>query len=249
MKKTYLTCITFIYLISIGCTPIESKSTSLLDYTDKESLISYGLNSDKIALVNQSHEKSYGYSRYEGYQKHSIGKFEVLSNPNDPDELYIIKDGSFVLDIGKDNAVRLYKEDTTFPNPQDMSIYWIPNRPALYVLSENNVYYDLNLDGIDIDLKKMPFKEEYLYNNFIDLPTKVPNSTITGVNIPNLQCEPLVGEIACCSTKQGNYQPYRFDYKIGWVVIPNNEKIDKQCNSGDIKKTREELTEAIYGDL
>lgn len=246
MKKSYLACITFICLVAVSCRPIESKSISLLDYTDKESLISYGLDSSRIALINQAHEKSYGYSRYEGYQKHQIGSFEVLSNPNNPDELYVIKDEKFILDIGKGNIVRLYSEDTAFPNPQDMSIYWIPDRPAAYILSGTSMYYDLNLDGVDIDLKKQPFKGDHSYNNFVDIPTKIPNSTITKAIIPNLQCEPLVGEIACCSTKQGTYQPYQFNYKTGWSSLSTNPKIIAHCNSGDIDKTRKELVETIF---
>lgn len=246
MKNFSLTCILSIYLISIGCAPIESKNVSLLDYADKADLISYGLNSNNISLVNQAHEKSYGYSRYEGYQKYLVGNFEVLSNPDNPDEIYVIKNGKFILDVDKGNAVRLYSKNTKFPNPQDMSVYWLPNRPALYVLSDNKSYYDLNLDGIDIDFKKVPFKEEYFYNNFVDLPSKIPNSTISGVNIPNLQCEPLIGEIACCSIEKGVYQPYQFDYKKGWSPLSNNPKIMAYCNSGDIEETRKRLVEKLF---
>lgn len=246
MKKNYLTCIVAICSIIIGCTSIKSKSISLLDYTDKKDLASYGLNSNNISLINQAHEKSYGYSRYEGYQKHPVGSFEVLSNPDNPDELYIVKNGRFILDINKDNTVRLYSKDTTFPNPQDMSVYWLPNRPALYVLSDKNNYYDLNLDGIDINFKKMPFKAKYSYNNFVDLPSKIPNSTISGANIPNLQCEPLVAEIACCSTERGNYQPYQFDYKLGWSPLNNNPKVMAYCNSDSIEETRNRLIESLF---
>nr|WP_289056350.1 hypothetical protein [uncultured Psychrobacter sp.] len=246
MKKVFITCMASICLIGISCTPTESKSISLLDYTDEDNLISHGLNSDKIALVNQAHEESYGYSRYEGYQKNSIGKFEILSNPNDPDEVYIVKDGEFILDIGKDNTVRLYSKNTTFPNPQDMSVYWMPNKPSLYVLSDNDMYYDINLDGIDIGLEKIPFTGEFSYNNFVDLPSKIPNSTISSVSIPNLQCQPLVGEIACCSTEQGDYQPYQFDYKTGWEALSTNPKVTAYCNSEEIEKTRKNLIKQLF---
>ena len=87
--RTIATILTATLLVT-GC----SQTVSLLDYTTQEDLNSKGLTPEIIEQLDESNNWNVGYKYYNGnYQKHTIDKFEVLSNPSNPDEIFIIKDG------------------------------------------------------------------------------------------------------------------------------------------------------------
>lgn len=239
-----------LFLVLAGCETAPSYETvSLLDYTTPKELAAAGLTPDKIQEMNNlSLDKTWGNgaSFYEGYHKYQVEGFEVLVNPDRPDDLYLIKDGQLLLDVIQNDQIRLFKLGTTFPSPNAASVVLMRKDPAVYVANSNQIYYDKGLDGVDIVGNKLLWKGDKAYMNYIDFPSYVPEFSITKANINGKQCKPLVATIACCKNDQKGYTPYVMSFDKGWQPKPENLKLMGHCNSGDINQSRNELIEAIY---
>lgn len=173
-----------------------------------------------------------GYNRYDGYQKHRISNFEILSNPNNPNEIYVVKDGDFIASMREPNSIVLYKEGTNFPNPAETSIFFDRGNPLIVVADDKQMYFDANLDGVDAVYEKHWYQGEDQYLNYVDLFGALPRYEIlTEASIPNQQCEKVAGSFACCLTEDQTYQPYSFTYETGWEISSDNEIAQKKCNA------------------
>lgn len=249
--KAFKKNILFLTLAISGCSSTPSYETvSLFDYTTEEALLKKGLTPEKISEIdNLSIDKKFGtgYSRYEGYHKYKINNFDILVNPNDLDELYIVKDNNYLLGINEKNNIRLFRANTKFPNPSDTAILWGYNDyPYVYVANDKQVYYDLNLNGIDIVFDKKLWTGDRAFANYVDVLELLPRYTISEARIENKQCKPFINTSACCENADGSYTPYQFDYEKGWKSDTNNIKLTEHCNSGDIEKRRKEILENMY---
>lgn len=209
---------------------ISSDTVSLLDYTTPSELSDLGYTPNKIDEINRTIESYFGYNRYDGYHKYKINNFEVLANPNDPDELYIVKDDEFLVGMKQPNTVKLYKEGTKFPNPADTSIYFDRSQPFVVVADDDQLYYDIDLDGVDVVYRKKIYQGAERYMNYVDLLPLPDYEEVIEANIPNQQCKKVVGPFACCLKEDQTYQPYSFKFETGWEVF-NNEKAQNRCNA------------------
>ena len=229
MKKLVL----ILSLSLIGCVKsVNGETVSLLDYTTPSELSELGYTPDKVDETNETMEAYFGYNRYEGYLKHKINNFEILSNPNNPDEIYIVKDGDFIAGMRESNSIMLYKEGTKFPNPANTFIYFDRAKPLAVIADNKQMYFDANLDGVDAVYEKYWHKGIDQYLNYVDLFGALPRYEIlTEANIPNQQCEKVAGPFACCLKEDQTYQPYHFTYERGWEISSDNEIAQKKCNA------------------
>ena len=228
-------------LLLTGC----SQTVSLLDYTTQEDLNSKGLTPEIIEQLDESNNWNVGYKYYNGnYQKHTIDKFEVLSNPSNPDEIFIIKDGNFLLKVN-DEHIRIYDKGTKLPNPLDAVVDW--NGQLLMYYNEKQAFYDQNLDGVEMISEKIPHKGEDYFLNYTEVIVEVPNDSITEVIIPDKQCYALAGDLACCMNEQGDYKPYRHQFLRGWEKHTSNSStlISEFCNPDTAEQTRKTMLDHI----
>ena len=143
--------------------------------------------------------------------------FDVIANPNNPDELYIVKNGSFVAGIREPNKVALYKEGANFPNLADVSIYFDRSNPLVIVADNKHMYFDVNLDGVDAIYEKYWHEGTDYYLNYVDLFGTLPRyKKLVKADRANQQCEKVVGPFACCLNQDQTYQPYSFNSETGW---------------------------------
>lgn len=230
MKKLIL----ILSLSLTGCAnSVNGETVSLLDYTTPSELSDLGYTPDKVDETNKNMEAYFGYNRYDGYLKHKINNFEILSNPNNPDEIYIVKDGVFIAGMRESNSIILYKEGTKFPNPADASIYFDRSNPLVVIADDKHMHFDVNLDGFDAVYEKYWHKGTDQYLNYVDLFGELPRyEMLIEANIPNQQCKKVVGPFACCLNQDQTYQPYSFDFEKGWE-ISENEIAKKKCNADE----------------
>lgn len=226
MKK--LIVISFLALTACS-NSINGETVSLLDYTTQNELSSIGYTPDKISETNTIMKNEFGYSRYNGYIRYKFNNFDVITNPNDPNELYIVQDGDFLFNTKQPDIIKLYKKGTTFPNRSDTAIYFDRSQPLLIVADEDQLYYDLDLDGSDVTYEKNIFTGTEKYMNYVDLLPLPHHEKALAANIPTQQCMKTAGSFACCLTDDGTYQPYSFDLKVGWEKF-NGKKAFQLCN-------------------
>lgn len=230
MKKLIL----ILSLSLTGCAnSVNSETVSLLDYTTPSELSDLGYTPNKVDETNKTMEAYFGYNRYDGYLKHKINNFEILSNPNNPDEIYIVKDGDFIAGMRESNSIILYKEGTKFPNPAETSIYFDRGNPLVVIADDKQMYFDVNLDGVDAVYEKYWHEGIDQYVNYVDLFGALPRYEIlTEANILNQQCKKVAGSLACCLQEDQTYQPYSFTFETGWEVS-GNEIAQKKCNADE----------------
>ena len=211
---------------------ISSDTVSLLDYTTPSELSKLGYTQDKVDLINRDMKAYFGYNRYDGHQRYKINNFDIIVNPNNPDELYIVQDGSYLLAIRSPNTTVLYKKGTKFPNLVDTSIFFDREQPFVAVAKDNQMSLDINLDGVDAVFEKRHYEGDEGFMNYTDLLGLIPDiEDVVEANIPNQQCEKVVGPFACCLEEDQTYQPYSFTYETGWRISSDNEIAQKKCNA------------------
>ena len=121
-----------ILLFSIISCTIQSKEPS------KTPLTTY-ITEDKD-LVSQ-----------EPYINYKVGFNNILIDPKDNDKSFIIRDGKILAFIEKDK-IFLYSPDKSSPFEDNAVIKYYYKEPAIQYNSRETIYYDKNLDGIDIEL-------------------------------------------------------------------------------------------------
>lgn len=211
---------------------ISSDTVSLLDYTTPSELSSLGYTPDKVEETNRTIESYFGYNRYDGYSRYKINNFEIITNPNDPDELYVVKDGDFLVSMKQPNTVKLYKQGTTFPNRADTSVYFDRSQPMIMIADDNQLYFDIGLNGVDVVYEKDMYEGAEEYMNYVDILPLPSYENVIGANVPGQQCEKLVGPFACCLDGKQIYQPYSFNSEIGWKAS-DSKKAQERCNVGN----------------
>lgn len=227
MKKL----ITLLTLSLTACSnSISSDTVSLLDYTTPSELSSLGYTPDKVDETNRTIESYFGYNRYDGYSKYKINNFEIIANPNDPDELYVVKDGDFLIGMKQPDIIKLYKKETKFPNRADTSVYFDRDQPLIVVADDKQLYFDIDLNGVDAVYEKDMYEGAEKYMNYVDILPLPSYENVIEANVPSQQCEKLVGPFACCLNKSQNYQPYTFDSETGWEAF-NGDIAQRMCNA------------------
>ncbi len=203
------------------------ETVSLLDYVSKKELDDRKLTQEKLKELEAYHIDKVGYPRYQGYEKQKLNNFEVIVNPNNPNELYVVKDGNFLLVIYED-SVRLYHENTKFPNPADTAVAFNYKTPSVYIVGKEKVYYDRNLDGLDKIYKIKPNIGKYEVMNSVDIHDVLPKSELVYAVINNQQCK-AINQLACCETEESKYIPY-WNEGNGWIK-ENSKSRYQYCNS------------------
>ncbi|MBE0442253.1 MAG: hypothetical protein ACTH7W_03220 [Psychrobacter sp.] len=214
---------------------MNNDTISLLDYTTPSELSELGYTPDKVDLINRDMKAYFGYNRYDGHQRYKINNFDIIVNPNNPDELYVVQDGSYLLAIRSPNTTVLYKKGTKFPNLVDTSIFFDREQPFVAVANKDEqMSLDINLDGVDAVFEKRHYEGDEGFMNYTDLLGLIPDiEDVVEANIPNQQCEKVAGPFACCLKEDQTYQPYHFTYERGWEISSDNEIAQKKCNAGE----------------
>lgn len=142
MKKLIL----ILSLSLTGCAnSVNGETVSLLDYTTPSELSDLGYTPDKVDLINRDMKAYFGYNRYDGHKRYKINNFDIIVNPNNPDELYIVQDGSYLLAIRSPNTTVLYKKGTKFPNLVDTSIFFDREQPFVAVAKDEKMFLDIRV--------------------------------------------------------------------------------------------------------
>lgn len=147
---------------------ISSDTISLLDYTTPSELSELGYTQDKVDLINRDMKTYFGYNRYDGHQRYKINNFDIIVNPNNPDELYIVQDGSYLLAIRSPNTTILYKKGIKFPNLVDTSIFFDREQPFIAVAKDEQMSLDINLDGVDAVFEKIHYEGDERFQHECD---------------------------------------------------------------------------------
>lgn len=210
------------------------------------SCMSQAKDPTKVSLVSYT-EKYKEYVPENDYLKYEIGNNTILLDSSDENRIFIVKDKKILAFVGEE-YINLYRNEISYPFEENVIVNYAFKDSFLKYKSKNIIYHDIGLNGIDIELEKKPFADN-LINLGTDEFDEASNATISRAIIKGKQCESLVGTSACCLTSTGNYEAYVFNFEKGWMGDFNNEKLTEHCNSGDLNKTRNELTEAIYGNL
>lgn len=200
----------------------------------------------RVSLASYT-EKYKDYVPKNDYLKYEIGNNTILLDSNNKNRMFIIKDRKIIALVGED-YLNLYRNEISYPFAENVVVNYAFKDTFLKYSSNNIIYYDVGLNGIDIELEKKPFTDDLTNLGAIEFD-EASNGTISRAIIKGRQCESLVGTAACCLNSEGDYEPYVFDFEKGWMSDFNNEKLIENCNSGDLNKTRKELVEAIYGDF
>ncbi|MGO2560810.1 hypothetical protein, partial [Psychrobacter sp.] len=149
---------------------MNNDTISLLDYTTPSELSELGYTPDKVDLINRDMKAYFGYNRYDGHQRYKINNFDIIVNPNNPDELYVVQDGSYLLAIRSPNTTVLYKKGTKFPNLVDTSIFFDREQPFVAVANKDEqMSLDINLDGVDAVFEKRHYEGDEGFMNYTDL--------------------------------------------------------------------------------
>lgn len=233
-----------VFLLLVSCRNYEN--ISLLHYADQADLNNIGLNQEIIKKINDENMIVNGNSRYDNYLIHHYGEFDMLLNSKNPNELYVVKDGIFLVGIRDNGAIELYDNNTKFPNPSSLSVFWMPKQSNVILANKEKVYFDMGINGVDAVFQKLPHTGEKSYLNYVDIVNFLPQSDIEEAFIDNLQCKALVGHYACCTSNGQNYDAYQFQ-DIGWQKS-TNKKVMQYCQSKDLSQLRKRLRQEIYKD-
>lgn len=233
-----------VLFVLVSCSS-NHESVSLLSYINQAELDKLGLTQDKIQQINNENISLTGYTRYDNYYRYKYGAFDILLNAKNPNELYVVKDGIFLTGIRDNGVVELYRDNTKFPNPYDLSVFWMPNKSNVIIANKNKMYFDVGLNGVDAVFNKIPHTNKNTYLNYVDIVKFLPQSDIDEAFIDGLQCKALVGHYACCTNDNINYFAYQFQDDTGWSKSAN-KKIQNYCQLKDVSKLQEQLRQNIY---
>lgn len=179
---------------------------------------------------------------YTGYK---INNFDVVINPDRPNELLIYRSGKIVSLINDDLVRIYYPNAANLPlSEHEMFSYNSKSQSATYNTS-NTYYSDHGFDGIDMESAKITYdhsQPDYFYSEFAGKP----RIQITKAHVDNKVCKPFVENIACCLADHGRYVPYKFTNSEGWQNISDNDKMNLNCNHTDFDTLRSQLNSELY---
>lgn len=233
-----------VFLLLTSCRSYEN--ISLLHYVEQTDLDNLGLNQEVIKKVNDENLILNGSSRYDNYIIHHYGEFDILLNSKNPNELYVVKDDIFLVGVRDNGVIELYSDNTKFPNPSNLSVFWMPKQSNIILANKEKMYFDMGINGIDATFKKLPYTGDKSYLNYVDIVNFLPQSDIEEAFIDGLQCKALVGRYACCTSDNQSYEAYQLQ-DTGWQKS-TNKKVKQYCQSKDLPKLKRQLMQEIYRD-
>ncbi|MBE0443436.1 MULTISPECIES: hypothetical protein [unclassified Psychrobacter] len=247
MKIKYLLIpivIAFLSSCSYNSDITEPKKVSIIEYIDKSDLERYGFTTKDIKDFDSKIKNSDIFS--DNYTKYETKGFTILSNDENPEHIFILKNNKFIASFD-DKARTLYSKEANIPTRLDALVTYIPTTPSLSYNNGKSSYDDLNLDGVDIIYEVMPSNDKRL-DYFSAEILGTPNLNIIDAKISGKECKALVGYYACCFSDEGNYEAYKFDYKAGWSSIPSNKILNEACNSENFEAAKNELKSKLFSN-